>query len=144
MRILRRAWTGLWSFADEGSSSRAMIPVRGGCRLGSGNRLVQSGPWSPFGRILSKCGCQRSQYEVRANKCVAHLRHDSSYSPGPDTTLTSPGSSSNERLTRHTAADSSPGSHSGDHQVKKMRIRMKSSYLRQHRLHLRPENTQAP
>ena len=56
-----------------------------------------------------------SRYEDGANKCVAHLRHESSYSPGPDTTLTSPGSSSNERLTRHTAANTSPGSHSGDH-----------------------------
>ena len=87
------------------------MPVCGGRRLGSGNRLVQSGPWSPFNKILSRRDVK--DYDVkRASKYVAHLRHDSSYSPGPEITWSSPGSSSRERLTRHTAANSSPGSHS--------------------------------
>ena len=90
------------------------MPECGGCRLGSGNRLVQSGPWSPFGNILNRR--DGKDYDVKCtNKCVAYLRHNSSYSPGPETTWSSPGSSSSERLIRHTAANSSPGSHSGNH-----------------------------
>jgi hypothetical protein len=87
------------------------MPVCGGRRLGSGNRLVQSGPWSPFGKILNRRGVD--DYDVkRKGKYVAHLRHDRSYSPGPEITWSSPGSSSRERLMRHTEANSSPGSHS--------------------------------
>ena len=87
------------------------MPVRGGCRLGSGNRLVQSGPGSPFGRILSE------KWDIKyvgRSKCSAHLRHESSYSPGLEITSSSLGSSSSERLMRQTAANSSPGSQSGN------------------------------
>lgn len=87
------------------------MPVCGGRRLGSGNLLVQSGPWSPFGKILNRRGVK--DYDVeRAGKCVTDLRHERSYSPGPEITWSSPGSSSKEILMRHTAANSSPGSHS--------------------------------
>ena len=58
-----RACTGSCSLANEGRSSRAIMPVCGGRRLGSGNRLVQSGPWSPFGRILSRRGVRN--YDVK-------------------------------------------------------------------------------
>ena len=85
LRSAMRACTGTCSLANEGRSSRAIMPVCGGRRLGSGNRLVQSGPWSPFNKILSRRDVK--DYDVkRASKYVAHLRHDSSYSPGPEIT----------------------------------------------------------
>lgn len=80
-----RACTGACSLANEGRSSRAIMPVCGGRRLGSGNELVQSGPRSPSGKILSRRGVK--DYDVkRGGKYFAHLRHDSSYSPGPEIT----------------------------------------------------------
>ena len=42
----------------------------------------------------------------------AHLRHVSSYSPGPAMASSSSGSSSGARLTWQSAENSSPGSHS--------------------------------
>jgi hypothetical protein len=140
LRIIRRAWTGAWSFADDGSSSKAMTPVRGGCKLGSGNRLVQSGPCSPFDRILSKRYVRYHEGEQNALRTSAMTTR---IPRGPTLRCLR-----RARLLRKDRHDTQRQIHPQEAILgtisQKIRITTKSRYLTQHLLHPRPENTRAP